>query len=272
MRTLLIALIFGVVFSFGCQEKETGKTTLLAYLTPYENIPEILNGQVKSLTERNHLLVETDGKFIAGAVMSKKDRDSIGGSHDFTIWYTEEGVMKRIENMTNDSLWAIWVMDIEDNLITRATNIRLDTPRIHFEFVYNEKGLFTEALRYRSVVDTLIFRNTYTYDDKDRIIAWSSFNTSGILMAHLTGKYDEKNRLLEQARFNSENIQTSGYRVEYNDMGFRSKVESLGRDGALRSTTAIDYMGYDDHGNWLEAIYHVDGVPKLISKRVYEYY
>ncbi|MFO7573801.1 MAG: hypothetical protein R6W67_01410 [Bacteroidales bacterium] len=272
MRTLLILSLVLAVLTYGCKDDGPDETRLLSYGTPYELLPEILNGQVKSMTERQHLVVETDGQLIAGKPMTKADRDSLNVYVDFTIWYNENGVISRIERMIIDSLLSTWVADIENDMITRTTLYVNETPSSYFTFTNNEKGLFLEALRYRSQADTLMGRNVYTHDTSDRLTECLVYSSSGDLMSKFVMEYGENDRMIRHSIYNSENIQTSGYNVEYNEMGFTSKVDYLGREGVHLNTITTDYLKYDDHGNWLEAVRYLNGNPLKIAKRVYEYY
>jgi hypothetical protein len=272
MKTLLMLSLIGLVLSTGCKEKEQKKTTALFYFTPYENAPEYLNGQLKSVKELNYWAIEKNGKFEPENLITRKERDSLRWSSDFTAFYNESGVLTRIDYVSYE--WKInsWVTENVNNLLTKATYVTLDTPRVYFKLLYDEKGMNIESQRYRSGIDTLLNKYLLTHDEKGNIVEVKSFNSSGKLTNKDNFTWNDSYLVIGNMSYNSSDSLLSSSRAEYNDKGFYTKAEYLNGKGEIIRTIKMDYTEYDEHGNWLSALIYENDKPFIICKRIYEYY
>lgn len=265
-------MLVGLVLSTGCKEKEHEKTTALFYFTPYSTSPEYLKGQLKSVKELNYWAVEKNGKYEPGNLITRKERDSLTWSSDFTAFYNESGVLTKIDYVTYD--WKInsWVTENENNLLTKATYIVQDTPKYYYKLLYNEKGMHIEDQRYRSGVDTLLNKNLLTPDEKGNFVEIKSFDSSGKLTSKDNFTWNDSNLVTGFMSYNSSDSLLNSAKGEYNDKGFYTKAEYLNGKGEIIRIIKMDYTEYDEHGNWLSALIYDNDKPAFICRRVYEYY
>ncbi|MBE0653705.1 MAG: hypothetical protein IH594_07900, partial [Bacteroidales bacterium] len=87
MKTSKMFLFLVLVLFSGCKGDEPVKTVTLSFYTPYQDIPEKLNGQIKSVKEMNYWAIEKNGNFEPGELITRKDRDSLQWSSDFTAYF-----------------------------------------------------------------------------------------------------------------------------------------------------------------------------------------
>mgnify|MGYP003566076848 CR=1 FL=1 len=73
-------------------EKLAEPTTKVGWFTPYVFTPEFMKGQVKSFEQRAYWATEEDGNYIQGALMTLKERDSIGWSDDLKAYFDSSGL------------------------------------------------------------------------------------------------------------------------------------------------------------------------------------
>ena len=272
MRKLAIVLLMGSSLLTGCKEKEQEKTTALFYFTPYSDFPEYLKGQLKSVKEFNYWAIEKDGQVVPGDLITQKERDSLNWSSDFTAYYNEAGVPSRVDYVTYD--WKInsWVIDIEDNLMIKATWIRLDTPRYYFKPVYDAKRNHIESTGYRYGKDTLIQKITLTYDQNGRNDVVNYFNYKGEPTTRYKFIWNEKSLVSEFSTYNASDSLTSTTKIEYNENGFYTMAEYRDGLGKVLRTLKPEYIEYDDRGNWTSAVIYDDGKLTFYCKREYVYY
>ncbi len=272
MRKLAFLLLLGASMLTACKEKEQEKTTALFYFTPYSDFPEYLKGQLKSVKESNYWAIEKDGQVVPGELITQKERDSLNWSSDFIAYFNEAGVPSRVDYVTYD--WKInsWVIDIADNLMTKATWIKLDTPRYYFKQVYDASRNHTESTGYRYGTDTLIQKVTLTYDQNGKNNAVNYFNYKGELTARINYIWNEKSLVSELNSYNASDSLTSETKIEYNENGFYTRAEYRDGKGNTTSTYKLEYNEYDDRGNWIAASIYKDGKLTFYCKREYVYY
>jgi hypothetical protein len=272
MRKLTIVLFMGAGLLAGCKEKEQEKTTALFYFTPYSDFPEYLKGQLKTVKELNYWAIEKDGQVVPGDLITQKERDSLNWSSDFTASYNEAGVPSRVDYVTYD--WKInsWVIDIEDNLITKATWVRLDTPRSYYKSVYDANRKHVESKGYRYGKDTLIQNVTLNYDQNGKNDAVKYFNYKGEPTGRNTYLWNEKSLVSEFNSYNSSDSLTATAIIEYNENGYYTKAEYRDGNGKILRTLKPEYIEYDDRGNWKNAVIYDNGKLTFYCKREYVYY
>jgi len=265
----LISII--AVLSIGCKEKEQPKTTALFLFTPYQDSPEYLNGQIKSVKELNYWAIEKDGQFTAGNLITQKERDSLNWSGDFTAFYNPDGVIEKIDYVTYDMKTNSWKMEIADNLITKATWIRLDTPQSYYIFGYFQKKQ-TSATGYRMKDSSLLLKGEITYGEKGNHDKIKNYNSKGMLTGYNTYLWNDKSLVYEVKNFTGKDSLISSSGMEYNDRGFYIKAEYKDGKGGIVRTVKMDYKTFDDKGNWLTVVIYDGDKPVIFAKREYTYY
>ncbi len=272
MRKLAILVLLGASMLTACKEKEQEKTTALFYFTPYSDFPEYLKGQLKSVKEFNYWAIEKDGQVVPGELITQKERDSLNWSSDFTAYYNEAGVPSRVDFVTYD--WKInsWVIDIEDNLMTKATWIKMDTPRYYYKPVYDANRNHIESTGYRYGTDTLIQKVTLAYDQNGKHNAVNYFNYKGEPTGRNSFIYNEKSLVSEYNYHNSSDSLTSETKIEYNENGFYTRAEYLDGKGNVNMTLKVEYIEFDDRGNWIAASIRSNEKLTYYCKREYVYY
>lgn len=272
MRNLpiLFALIVGIIA--GCARTEPVRTTSLSYLTPYGNYPEHLNGQVKSVKELSFWAIENNGRYIKGEPVTRKERDSIKWTSDFTAYYNPDGVLTRSDFVSYNGEIRSWVTELENGLMKKATWITGDTSRVYFELTYDGNNHMLSAKRFRSNVDTLLNSYSYFTDEKGNIVEARVYNPDGKLMSTYKFKLNDKYLTEGLMTYSDKDSLVSSSKILYNDRGFYTRAEYLNGAGEVRRTDDLDYTEYDEKGNWLRAIVSREGKVTFITERIYEYY
>lgn len=270
MKTLLRFLFILLVLLPACTGKDQEKTTRLYHFTPYQDMPEILTGKVKSVTELNYWAIEKDGSFEPGLLVTTKERDSLYWSNDFTATFNEWGNIERCDYFNADQQAGSWVIENDQTQYKKAGWYENDTLKVSALFLYDQNGLLTEAKAFRN--DTLWYRNEASYDDKGNIIESRNYNPSGELTRKYVITWNELSLATGRKVYNASDSLLSGGRAEYNDKGFYTRVELLDGKGEIASTITGKYLSYDKKGNWLTGIFQIDNHQPFYIIRSYTYF
>lgn len=273
MKKLIFVLTIAAVFTFSCKTEKPAGTTILGDGTPYNNYPEILNGKVKSVIEKNYWAVPDGDSFKKGSPLTKADRDSIGGwTDDFEAVYDENGVIVVCTGM-NENGNPIWKNEsvIENKLVIKSNILRNDTLRVYDEYKYGENGFLTNGTRTRAGVDTLIVTFTAKTNNVGYPVEFELFNPHNVLTGKYIFTYDEQNRFTKLETIDKDGIKNYSHEVKYNDKGKVSELILKDKDNNVTASNYFTYE-YDEKGNWVKAIAKDDKNHVVIEERTYTYF
>ena len=258
-------------FVWSCSTPETPKTTVLNYYTPYNGTPEYLNGQIKSVKEISYRAIEKDGSFEKGDELTSKELNELGWSVDYITTFDTDGNVVQTKYMLDDNKFNTWDVESHNGKIVKATFTRADTVHYYHEIEYI--GLNEKISQYSMPNDEL----TITYNVEkgengiyNNKVEW--FNPENELLGYNLFKSDENGRILGYKRFNVQDSLTTSTELDYNDKGFFTKQTISDGGGSVSSSIDLQYLTYDELGNWLTSVGALNNGPKLIFERTYEYY
>jgi hypothetical protein len=127
------------------------------------------------------------------------------------------------------------------------------------EWKYNENGFQTEGTTYQILAsDTLSFKTSFKYDDRNRRVNWFQNEMDGSLSFKFAYTYDANGNNTEESRFSSDSTLEYTIAHIYNDKG------QITEDNTINSTGGFHYKAkrkYDDAGNVTEmSYYHANNV------------
>jgi len=263
-----IPIVF-ILFA-GCvpKEKPVYKTEI-GLFTPYSFMPEILNGRVKKLVEKNYLTREDNGKIVADRLLTTGDRDSINWTNDLILTFNEEGLLLQCDQIDeNGKVIDSRKSGIDGGKIVRSDHLKADSLAGYDKVYYDSNGWMNKVENYSSE-DTLKQVLDIKTDDKGNIDTVFVLNSNNEITWKFEFSYNEANKRSGYKSFNTEGIKTFEQKYFYNDKGILEKQLLIDKDG-IETEVPYTYT-YDDNGNWIECIGD-DGKIKVLAKREIEYY
>lgn len=273
MKKLILPLTIAAVLTFSCTTEKPAGTTILGDGTPYGNYPEILNGKVKTVVEKNYWAIPDGDSYKKGSPITKADHDSLGGwTDDFEAIYDENGVNVVCTGL-NENGNPIWKNEsvIENKLVVKRNIFRNDTLRVYDEYKYGENGFLTNGTRSRAGVDTLIVSTQVKTNLAGYPIEFQLFNTTGMPTDKYVYSYDEQNRFTKLEIFDKNGNITFSHEVKYNEKGKVSELKMKDKDNNVTASNYFTYE-YDEKGNWIKAIAKDDKNHVVIEERTYTYF
>jgi len=272
MRKISFAMVFIAVLSFGCQDKGQLETTSLYFYTPYQEAPEHLYGKLISVKEVNYWTIEKDGLLIRGNQVTQKDCDSLGISSDYTAYFNEAGIPEKVDYMTYDWKVNTWKIEINENLIRKASFYRGDTVRSYQLVEYDTNKRMTDAAAYWAHNDSLRYKVKFESGEKGEIEKVSYYNPTGTVLGVSYYKWNDKMQIVSTEFRNGKDSLLRSSTAVYGENGFFSKIEYFDGTGAMENTLEMAYKTFDEKGNWLTGILSIKGKPIIFSTREYAYY
>jgi hypothetical protein len=273
MKKQFLLLTITAVLIFSCTTEKPARTTILGEGTPYSNYPEIMNGKVKTVVEKNYWAIPDGDSYKKGNHLTKADRDSIGGwTDDFEAVYDENGVIvacTALDEMGN----ITWKNEsvIENKKLSGINFIRRDTLRIYDQFKYGENGFLISGKRFRAGVDTLMVSVNIKTNMAGYPTEFQLFNPKCLPIEKYTQAYDEQNRFTKFEVFDKDGIINYVHEVKYNDKNKVSELILKDKDNNITSSNYFTYE-YDEKGNWVKAIAKDDKNHVVIEERSYTYF
>ena len=272
MKRLILTLALAIIVSSGCNYEKPVESTILGDGTPYSNSPEIMNGKVKTVVEKNYWAIPYGESFKKGNPLTKADRDSIGGwTDDFDAVYDENGVIVVCTALdeNNNSIWKNESM-IENKMVVKRNLIIKDTLRYTDQFKYGENGFLISGSRIRAGVDTLMISVTIKTNSVGYPTEIQLFNPKGEATVKYVQTYDGQNKFTKFETINKDGKTTYSYEVKYNEKGKVSELNLRDKDNKV-SSNYFTYE-YDKKGNWIKAIVKDDKNHVVIEERSYTYF
>jgi hypothetical protein len=258
---------------FACKSQKSREKTTLGDLTPWQDYPELLNGNVKEVQELNYWAVDQNGVVEKGNLITTKERDSIGWSYDFTAQFNEAGqVLKSSTLDENGKILSSWVVTIDSGKYTAADYTWKDTIRNHAKIVQDEKGNIVEALMYKPGNDTLQGRYVNTYDEAGNRVLSQWMNIKGEKGGYQASTWDANHHKLEVKFFNKKDSLTLSYVMTYDEKGFMNSQKVYNGKQELKGDMTMTSKDFDEKGNYLQTVTYKDGKPYILTVRTYTYY
>lgn len=271
MKKLFPFFLIAAFLASACQQPEPEVSTVeIGLFTPYAVFPDILNGKVKEVTEKNYWAVEKDGKYEKGEIITEAARDTLGWTNAFRVMYDENGNLIKCENLDeNEIIMNAELLSIKDNKAISAKLVRNDTLRNITHLKYNEAGIIEKFERYKMPEDTLVWYVMVMSDENGNMIEWEFFNPADEATGKFVLTYNPEGKSTGYKYFNKEGDVTVEQKYVYNDAGQMSEQTVINKDGK-KSLTTFEYE-YDKKNNWIKAIAKDDN-RVIIGERTITYY
>ena len=262
-----------LAFLFACTTEQAPEPITKAHLFTNNTLaPEILKGQVKSYELRAYWVTEENGEYIQGAPITHKERDSIGWADDCIVYFDENGMAKKTENLGDDDVVLSYMKTyIEDKVYVKAEFFEKDTLRSLWKISHDDAGNIMKMEQRRMPEDTLVNTYGFTYDEKGNLISGYWTNYLGEKGWSNTFELNEAGLVLLNENTNPSGEKASWNKYSYDENGFMVKWDALRSDS---STIEIveKYTKVDEKGNWLVMITIDKGELIGMDVRTIEYY
>lgn len=272
MKTVKLLFLCLMLIISACTTPETQKTTVLDHYSPYSYTPEFLNGQIKSIKEFNYWAIENNGSMIKGDIISHEERDSIKWSYDFTCWYDETGLMNKLTYYIGNKKTGEWDIEYANNLFSKASWIKQDTVRTYHIISNDENNHLSGIKNYNGITDSLSFKYEFVANNDGFITEAKSYNSKDEFKGKYTFLRDEENLTKELRSYDSSDSLKFKYIWTYNDKGFHVSYKKSNANNEILASYTIDYIKYDEMGNWISIIIKKSEDIIILAEREYEYY
>lgn len=273
MKKLNLCVAILVIVAFSCKNEKPAEFTRLGDGTPYSNSPEMMNGKVKSVTEKNYWAIPDGDTFKKGNPLTEADRDSLGGwTEDFEAVFDVNGVIQSCTAMdgTGTQLWKNESI-VENGLIVKRSIFITDTLSSYDKYEYGENKFITGGARYRAKLDTLMFSVNVKTNEIGYPVDAQFFNSKGDSTWKNTYNYDAQNNFVSFENFDKTGKRTFAYDVKYNEKNKVSELTLKDKDDKITDVNYITY-DYDDKGNWIKGVVKNLKDKVVIEERTYTYF
>ncbi len=274
MKKILLS-IFCLAVLYGCTtQEEPEPTTKLDWFTNSAWSPEYLNGQVKSIVQKAYWVTEENDSIIQGALITDKERDSIGWVYDLILEFGGNGLVTRSSRINENGE----VIDDYDFLFEadpwrymKVREYKKDTLAFVYVFKNDSAGRIIRMDRFRMPEDTLIFSYDLLWDEAGNWIGGHFTTYTGEKgWSHKMG-YNEAGLVVYRENFNPEGEKASWQKYEYDERGFNTRWQGFRAD-TMYMDLAFKYPEVDEKGNWLKMVTIDKGKPAGMDVRTIEYY
>lgn len=270
MKNLVVLSVFLFLLTAGKNPQTVPPVTVLGMGTPYGFYPEILNGKVKSLTEKNYWALRQGKSYTKAKPLSKADRVRLGGwTEDFTAEYDQNGnfVACTIFNEQGKPLTQNKSV-IENNRIVRLNFFRNDSLLSYDLITYGSDGFRSEATRMSAGMDTLMRKFVFKNNKDGHTTDFQIVHPNGVTEKYIYG-YNDQNR------FRDFSVMEQGmprvlHEVKYNDKDKISELVMRDKNNKISARNDMTYQ-YDAKGNWVKAYVKAKDYV-VIEERSYTYF
>jgi hypothetical protein len=266
--SLIISLLNGSWVIFKPAEK-----TVLGMWTDYYLIPNTLKGQVKELKELNYWAIEKEGKIAKGALMTKKDLDSIGSTSNLVAYFDEKGMLTEYNLLDREKVIQSNTATIKNGKYLRWDQKIGDSASYYIIPEYDNKGNLSIVPGYRPLVDTLVNKVILGYDNKGNYNRFEYYNSKNKKTGYHVCTLDNQGNYIEADYFNKADSLSFTLTSVYDKNGNITKQTTL--NVKTKVTGVWDYkdLKTDTKGNWIESFATIDnGKYKIFAERIYVYY
>lgn len=273
MKKLNLCVAILVLVASSCKNEKAPEFTRLGDGTPYSASPEMMNGKVKSVIEKNYWAIPDGDTFKKGSPLTKADRDSLGGwTDDFEAVFDANGIIQSCTAMdeTGVQLWKNESV-VENGLIVKSMIYIKDTLSSYDTYNYGENKFLTNGARHRAKLDTLMFSVNVKTNEIGYPVEYQIFNFKGDSTWKNTFNYDAQNNFISFERFDKSGKRTFAYEVKYNEKNKVSELTLKDKDDKITDVNYITY-DYDDKGNWIKGVVKNGKNKVVIEERTYTYF
>ena len=270
MNKIFPMLFVVMILATGCPqpEPEVHKTEF-GLFTPYAFFPEILNGKVKEVVEKNYIGIEEEGKIIKGERLTVAARDSISWTNDFKVVYDEAGnVLKSILLDENDENIQKSKSTIEDGRVIKNESIRDDTLNAYTSITYDEAGQVSKIERFGLPADTLLWSVRLLSDENGNFKEWHWTDWSRSPSGKHIFTVNQEGLRTGFKFYNKDGEVALEQAFTYNEMGFLTKQVITTEEEESVSEYEYDY---DEKNNWIKVIATTNG-QTIVTERTYTYF
>lgn len=267
-NVFLILILAGFIWS--CSTPETPKTTRLSYYTSYNFTPEFLNGQLKTVQELSYWAKENNGTYGKGAKVTAKELGELNWTLDCISSFDKDGNVVQTKYLLDDNKFNIWKIESLNGKMIKATFTGNDTVRSYQKIDY--LGSEMKVSNYKLPEDELTQKFDISTNEAGIANKLEIFSPEDELLSYFLYEINDENRVIGYKRYNAQDSLLFYSELSYNDKGFFTKHTTFDGEGKVLSGIEIEYLTYDDHGNWLTVTGAAFDGPKLIFERTYEYY
>jgi hypothetical protein len=268
----LILTLFCIAILAGCtmQKKPEAKTEL-SFGTPYNFSPEFLNGHVKSVVEKAYWASEQDGEYIQGNHITQKERDSLGYSDDFIVYFDSLGTTQKVEYLDDEGIaYGYWELKSEDGKITRAQWFQGDSSSTYWRYTYDDSGNITKAERFRLGADTLLNGANVTSLKKWQWTIAQFYNSKGDPGNTTTREFNDMALVTHIETKDPEGKVISWWKDTYDEGGMTTGTTGMSSDSTMYDYE-MKYTEFDEMDNFLKRIYFEKGKVDAMDVRIITY-
>ena len=265
---LLIFVIAGL--GWNCSTPDEPKTTILSYYTSYNFTPEFLNGQVKSVKEQSYWAKENNGTYEKGAKLSAKELQELRWTLDCISTFNIDGNIVKTTYLLDDNKHNTWDVESLNGKLVKATFTANDTTRTYQEIEYQDNNMLVSS--YKLPENELTRNFAISCNDAGIAKKLELLSPENELLGYFLYEPNEENRIVAYKRYNAQDSLLTYSELTYNDKGFFTKNTSFDGNGTTISGIDLEYLTYDEYGNWLTVMGAATDGPKLFFEREYEYY
>lgn len=273
MKNLFLSVSFLILLTTSCQNNKPAQFTILGLGTPYVTYPEVLNGKVKSMTEKNYWALPEGDSYKKGNPLTQADRDSLGGwTDDFSADFDQNGNLITCTGF-NESDKTIWKNEafIENNRIVKRNYFRNDSLLSYDLYTYDKDGFMSDCSRMRTGVDTLIRKYSIKNNKEGYPTELQVSNSKGVNTEKWVYGYNDQNRFQSFKVLDMEGKPKTMHEVKYNDKGKLSELVMKDKDNHIIARNDATYE-YDKMGNWVKAFVKDQKNRTVIEERSYTYF
>lgn len=270
MKKFIPMLFVVMILATGCPQPEPEvQQTEFSLFTPYVFFPEIFNGKVKEVIEKNYFGIEEEGKIIKGERLTVAARDSISWTNDFKVVYDEAGnVLKTVLLDENDEVIAKSKSTVVDGHVIKSEVMRDDTLRAYTLVTYDETGQAIRFERFSLPADTLIWSTKLLSDEQGNFKEWHWSDWSGADNGKHIFTVNQEGRRTGFKFYNKDGEVAIEQAFTYNEMGFLTKQVITTEEEEL--VTEYEYE-HDDMNNWIKTVATSDD-QIIVAERTYTYF
>lgn len=270
MKKNVFSIFVFALLIWSCSTPEEPKTTILSFYTSYNFTPEFLNGQLKTVQELSYWATESDGSYEKGAKLTAQELQELGWTLDCISSFDRDGNVVKTKYLMDDNLFETWDIESMNGNMVKATFTSNDTARTYQMIDYEGSNMVVSAFKLPE--DELTRHFNITTNEAGIANKLEMFNPKDELLSYFLYELNDANRVIGYKRYNAQDSLLSFSELTYNDKGFFTKHTTFDGEGNVLQGIELEYLTYDDHGNWLTVTGAAFDGPKLFFERDYEYY
>jgi hypothetical protein len=271
-KIIFLSLIISLLNGSWVINKPAEKT-VLGMWTDYYLIPNTLKGQVKEVKELNYWAIEKEGKIAKGAIMTKKDLDSVGSTPNLAAFFDEKGILTKYNTLDGENATQSNIATIKNGKYERWDQKQNDKPLYYIIPEYDSKGNLGSATSYRPVADTVVNKVVLGYDTKGNYNRIEYYNSKNNKTGYHVCTVDNEGNYIEADYFNKADSLSFTLTNKFDRNGNIIMQTTLNVKTKVSGVWDCKVLKTDAKGNWIETYADIDnGKFKIFSERTFIYY